>query len=674
MADSESELLVSIRADTEDLNSKLEGATASVEESTSQWEASFERVAERLAEYFAIEKVVEFVKGSVEKFAEVGRAFDILGAQVTRNGGNWQAAKANVDEFVKSEEILTGASQEDLLKTLNAAEAKTRDLGAAMKITDDAARLQAVGVGSLARNVKVLALAYDGSQMGIQGLGRLLGMNDTEAKDSTKVFALLSKTIGSVGSVADDTAGQLKKMEVIWEDTQIRVGEELSTLIPLIAGLEKTVASFIENLFLIGKTIVDVALMPLKELILSFQAVSREIGAVDDALHGRFKLSLEETGHAIKDYYKGVKASVSDMFGQMGQDIDESSTREKDIWLGTHKAEIESDQEFQAQVHANSLKADADAEAAAAKRRHQHQKDYSMMVADAETSIKKIKDLWAEDQENPVAEAKATAAANQFATQHPLEAARKALLDAEQNWKDSYAEAKQFEQKANAAWAAVVMHPGEANLHAAHEAQKAWTDAEKAVQQSDTQYQDAWQTLQDQKLQVAQKNADARYKMEADLGDALIHLGESGNRQMMEIAKQAAAARAIINTAVGVSQAFADYPYPFSIGIAAAVAIEGGLEVAKIESQSFKEGGIVTSPTLSTIGDGNEPEMALPLSKAKEMGFGGGGGTENHTHHYHFPGVTNATEAHKAGHSAALSFIKTQQASKTRAGYRNTGF
>jgi hypothetical protein len=37
------------------------------------------------------------------------------------------------------------------------------------------------------------------------------------------------------------------------------------------------------------------------------------------------------------------------------------------------------------------------------------------------------------------------------------------------------------------------------------------------------------------------------------------------------------------------------------------------------------QGGIVTSPTLAMIGEGNGPEAVIPLSKLSSMGFGGGG-------------------------------------------------
>jgi len=40
----------------------------------------------------------------------------------------------------------------------------------------------------------------------------------------------------------------------------------------------------------------------------------------------------------------------------------------------------------------------------------------------------------------------------------------------------------------------------------------------------------------------------------------------------------------------------------------------------------LKDGGIVTQATLAMIGEGNEPEAVIPLSKLGSMGFGGGGG------------------------------------------------
>jgi hypothetical protein len=51
-----------------------------------------------------------------------------------------------------------------------------------------------------------------------------------------------------------------------------------------------------------------------------------------------------------------------------------------------------------------------------------------------------------------------------------------------------------------------------------------------------------------------------------------------------------------------------------------------GKKFSMPQIEMLAEGGIVTSPTLAMIGEGNEPEAVIPLSKLGSMGFGGGGG------------------------------------------------
>ena len=48
--------------------------------------------------------------------------------------------------------------------------------------------------------------------------------------------------------------------------------------------------------------------------------------------------------------------------------------------------------------------------------------------------------------------------------------------------------------------------------------------------------------------------------------------------------------------------------------------------IPEVKLPRLAEGGIVTSPTLAMIGEGNGPEAVIPLSKLGSMGFGGGGG------------------------------------------------
>jgi hypothetical protein len=52
-------------------------------------------------------------------------------------------------------------------------------------------------------------------------------------------------------------------------------------------------------------------------------------------------------------------------------------------------------------------------------------------------------------------------------------------------------------------------------------------------------------------------------------------------------------AMAIINTAVGITQAFANYPWPFSLVVAGIIAAAGAIQIATIASQKFHKGGMI---------------------------------------------------------------------------------
>ena len=69
------------------------------------------------------------------------------------------------------------------------------------------------------------------------------------------------------------------------------------------------------------------------------------------------------------------------------------------------------------------------------------------------------------------------------------------------------------------------------------------------------------------------------------------------------------------------------------VGLAGSAIIGGAMayQISQINKQPAPEppkltalavGGIATGPTTALIGEGGEPEMVLPLSKARDMGFG----------------------------------------------------
>ncbi|MFZ7132246.1 MAG: hypothetical protein ACOWWR_07805 [Eubacteriales bacterium] len=98
-------------------------------------------------------------------------------------------------------------------------------------------------------------------------------------------------------------------------------------------------------------------------------------------------------------------------------------------------------------------------------------------------------------------------------------------------------------------------------------------------------------------------------------------------RKEFEANKRNSIATALINGAMATVRAFSDLgPIGGAIAAAALVGMTAA-QVATISGQSYvpalAEGGVATKPTLAMIGDGDEPEVVLPLSKAEDYGFGG---------------------------------------------------
>jgi len=70
-----------------------------------------------------------------------------------------------------------------------------------------------------------------------------------------------------------------------------------------------------------------------------------------------------------------------------------------------------------------------------------------------------------------------------------------------------------------------------------------------------------------------------------------VSLAAEENKRFAALAKAVRVGQAIINTATAVTRAFADFPWPFSIGVAALMASLGAAQVAIISGQTLHKGG-----------------------------------------------------------------------------------
>lgn len=87
---------------------------------------------------------------------------------------------------------------------------------------------------------------------------------------------------------------------------------------------------------------------------------------------------------------------------------------------------------------------------------------------------------------------------------------------------------------------------------------------------------------------------DTQLSATADLFGSLAQLTDGGNKKLVKLSKAFAIAQVVINTAQGISKAFAQFGWPAGIGPAAAVAASGAVQLANIasaESGKIKSGG-----------------------------------------------------------------------------------
>lgn len=77
-----------------------------------------------------------------------------------------------------------------------------------------------------------------------------------------------------------------------------------------------------------------------------------------------------------------------------------------------------------------------------------------------------------------------------------------------------------------------------------------------------------------------------------NLGDQLMAAEELG-RGFAKVGAAIALAMAIVHTAEGITRAYADYPWPFSMVVAGIIAAAGAIQIATISAQKFHSGGAI---------------------------------------------------------------------------------
>ena len=101
---------------------------------------------------------------------------------------------------------------------------------------------------------------------------------------------------------------------------------------------------------------------------------------------------------------------------------------------------------------------------------------------------------------------------------------------------------------------------------------------------------------------LIKKSWDAVIDATGQLGASLAQASELG-RDFAVAAAAVALGMAIVNTATGVTRAFKDYPWPFSMVVAGIIAAAGAIQIATIAATKFHEGGVIRAHSGLAVGE-----------------------------------------------------------------------
>ena len=616
MAD-ENELLLKISADLSSLKDSLEQAKNDTKESADSMKESFAEVGKMIAEVFAFEKIKGFVEESIQSFAAVERSMNTLGSQVEANGGNWDALKDSVDQFLVSQQAMYGHTKEETLPVLNQLYSKTHDMATSMKLLDDANKLTLLGIGEMTGNAKMLGEAFTGSGKGVNQLGKALGLTKEQSKDATIVFDTLTKKMKTVGDVSGDTQSKINGMSVSWSEDMEHVGESLAPALDFLHILEKAFINLIDGFISGGKII-----------ILAITGIVYGLGQLAEAVTHPFSIkSWKDFASNMKDTFHATTDSITEEANGLNKKL--AST-----WSDDTKAQkLESDKQLANQAIALAAK-NAAAKASSDK-----------IAADDATSQALMDQLDAQNSQHEMTRMKSA----QEAFDQTIQKKERGIKDMFNNIsqqdlqydKKHYENAKKNLANEEKLMSQALTKEAKAKLKSVLAENKMYVDLTEKKMALNAEYtSDA--IAKAQEIEAFSKQSTATIasgfdqmftQMEAGtltMGKAFEDLGKAMGKALLQPIIDYLTQLGEVHIAKGIGELISEDYVAGAEDIAAGVLYIGAAEGVKAASSYYlADGGIVNGPTHFVAGEGADPELVLPLNQKNMQQYGIGGKGSN---------------------------------------------
>jgi hypothetical protein len=301
---------------------KTESATKSAGGQAKTTSSSLAGIAKAVATGYAVKKVLDFGKSTVEAAGDAAHANKVLTATMKNAGDTTGEAAGHAIDLAESWGRATGISPtvvkgaEAILATFHTVSDETgRQSGIFDRATKAAGDLAAAGFGTMDTNAKQLGKALADPTKGMAALTKS-GVNFTEAqKDQIKNMqksgdllgaqkVVLGEVENQVKGTAESTAGSGAKMKVAYEEMKVSIGTALlgpigkvktqfaglfdfissnsSWLVPLVMGI----AGLVVGLLLVVK-----AVTLFKEAMVAMKAVIAGVKLAWQLLNSSFLMS-----------------------------------------------------------------------------------------------------------------------------------------------------------------------------------------------------------------------------------------------------------------------------------------------------------------------------------------------------------------------------------------------
>lgn len=295
------ELLIKIIADASGMAAGFGDAEKQVKGFNERLTAAVQQMGSTLLQFFGAGAIANAVKSTIAEADELNTRLEGLAVKI--NNIQPAAGATSASLYAMANQLAEGTQfiDDEVVAALDGAIVKTRDYGAAVRVTQDAMKLATLANIPLEQATKMLALAYEGNTRGMAFLARQMGLNIKDGETYASIMAKINEQSAGLGAVMENSvAVQLKKIGDQFKDVFVEI---VRPNIPVIAAGMRMLGVVIEKLAQYIKLMGDY-------WTAAFVNIAADAVALWDLMHG--KITVKDFITQIGDNAKQTAVQLKD--------------------------------------------------------------------------------------------------------------------------------------------------------------------------------------------------------------------------------------------------------------------------------------------------------------------------------------------------------------------------